>query len=570
MIGLKLSNKWSDSRWIRLAAAAALNALVLAFILLIVNVGFESNDDLTLAAFVDGQMSAPDAHIPYINYLYGLLLKFIYDVFGRGVAWYTVAQYKFIFLSFTAVSFVLYERLRFWQGSLVSIVLLLFFGVDAYTIISYTKTAGICAVGGMLLISYSMAAVKEKGWRTGMLSFGVLLCLVGFMLRPMEFLPCFAIMAVLSMAWLYGLIFEHKDSIKHKLRSLIRYALPFVLMLSLCAGLYLFNEAAWAKEPWSFYHEFDAKRVDCVDFGRPEYAEMAEGYESLGLSETAVKIFRDSSYFDTEVFSGETLDGISHLRDEIYSSPSIGECLGRFLDDCLLGFFRNLHVYGFLIILALWLCAGEHGLKNWLSMAGIAGIFGLMYLYLIYRGRYLVDRVDLPLFFAMAASIAYMLSAEKLQKEKSLAAVLLILSIACSYYLTRDVYRSNVSYHNPESRAAVEKLLADEEHIYLAKVDAVDDRVYSPLEPAAQGYWDKILYLGGWTMNHPAIMSTLAEAGIENPYRDCVNNNMVYIIDNDIELTLSYIREYYAPDAQAEPVEPMSAETGLNIYRIVG
>ena len=39
MIGLKLSNKWSDSRWLRLAAAAALNAVVLAFILLIVNVG---------------------------------------------------------------------------------------------------------------------------------------------------------------------------------------------------------------------------------------------------------------------------------------------------------------------------------------------------------------------------------------------------------------------------------------------------------------------------------------------------------------------------------------------------
>ena len=335
MIGLKLSQKWSDSRGLRLAAAALLNAVVLGFILLVVNVGFESNDDLVLSAFVDGQMSSPDAHIPYINYLYGLLLKFVYDVFGRGVAWYTVAQYALLFSSFTAVSFVLFERLRFWQASLVSIIMLLFFGVDAYTIISYTKTAGICAVGGMLLISYAMAAVKEKGWRIGMAAFGVLLCLVGFMLRPMEFLPCFALMTVLSMAWLYSLIFEHKDSIKNKFGSFLRYALPFVLMLVLCAGLYAFNEAAWSKEPWSFYHEFDAKRVDCVDFGRPEYGEMAEGYESLGLSETAVKIFRDSSYFDPDVFSGETLDGISCLRDEIYSTPSIG---GLFQEPACLWF----------------------------------------------------------------------------------------------------------------------------------------------------------------------------------------------------------------------------------------
>jgi len=341
-------------------------------------------------------------------------------------------------------------------------------------------------------------------------------------------------------------------------------------MLCLCLGLYAFNEAAWSKEPYSFYHEYDAARVACVDFGRPDYGDMAEGYESLGLSENAVKLFQDSSYFDTQRFDMATLNSISALRDEIIPPPSIGECLGRFLDDCLLGFFRNLHVYGFLIILALWLAAGKHSLRDYLTLAGIAGLFGLMYLYLIYRGRYLVDRVDMPLFLALSACLAYMLDREKLQKEKSLAALLLLFSIGCSHYLTRDVYRSAVEYQNPESRAAVESLLLDEEHIFLAKVDAVDDRIYSPLEPAAQGYWDRIFYLGGWTMNHPAIMESLAENGVENPYRDCVNNNKVYIIDNNIELTLAFIREYYAPEAEAEPVQPLSAETGMNIYRIVG
>lgn len=566
----KLTDKWNENRILRLLAAALLNAVVLAFILLIVNVGYESNDDLTLAAFVDGQMSNPDAHIPYINYLYGLGLKFVYDVFGREVAWYAIGQYMFIFLSFTAISFVLYERLRFWQGSVLTVVLLLFFGVDAYTIISYTKTAGICAVGGMLLLVYAMESLREKGWRIGLSVFGLLLCLVGFMLRPMEFLPCFGLMAVFCLRWLYGLLFAEKGGVKQKLIKLGRFALPFVLVCCLCAGLYVFNEAAWSKEPWAFYHEYDASRVDCVDFGRPEYAEMEQGYSSLGMTENAVSLFRDSSYFDTEVFSRENLDAISAMRDEIYAPLSIGECLGRFLDDCLLGFFRNLHVYGFLMALAFWLCAGEHKLRDFLSLAGLAGLFALMYLYLIYRGRYLVDRVDMPLFLAMAAALCYMLDAEKMQKEKSLAALLLLLSIGCSHYLTRDVYRGAVQYHDPASRAAVERLLEDKEHIYLAKVDAVDDRIYSPLEPAAQGYWDRVFYLGGWTMNHPAIMATLADYGVENPYRDAVGNNKVYIIDNDIELTLGYIREYYAPAAEAERIEELSDETGMNIYRIIG
>ena len=60
----KITDKWNDSRLFRALGALLLNAVVLAFIVLIVNVGYESNDDLTLAAFVDGQMANSNAHIP--------------------------------------------------------------------------------------------------------------------------------------------------------------------------------------------------------------------------------------------------------------------------------------------------------------------------------------------------------------------------------------------------------------------------------------------------------------------------------------------------------------------------
>ncbi|MBQ2960368.1 MAG: hypothetical protein IJE09_03995 [Oscillospiraceae bacterium] len=566
----KLNSKWNESRLFRLLAALLLNAIVLGFIVLIVNVGFESNDDLTLAAFVDGQMSKPDAHIPYINYLYGLVLKFIYDVFGRGMPWYTIAQYKFILLSFTAVSFVLFERLRFWQGAVLSVILLLFFGVDVYTIISYTKTAGLCAVGGMLLLTHAMGDVKERGWRIGLCVAGIILCLVGFMLRPLEFLPCFGIMAVLSLRWFYGLIFIEKAAVKLKIRRFLHYALPFVLVLVLCAGLYAFDEAAWSKEPWSVYHDYDAQRVAYSDYGRPQYHEMPEAYEALGLSETSVRLLFGGNYFDTEVFTGDLMDSISAVRDEVFPPPGLGECLGIFLDQCLMGFFRNLHVYGFLIVLAFWLAAGEHKLRDWLTVAGTFGLFALMYFYLIYRGRYLIDRVDVALFMALAACMIYMLNPDKLQREKTLAAFLLLFAIGASYYLNRGAYRSQGEYIDRETRSVVETLLDDEEHVYLAKLDTVSDRIYSsPFETPLPGYWDKIVLLGGFDPNHPAIMENLKNYGVENPYRDIVNNNKVYIIEDDIDLTLSHIHEFYDADAYAQLVEPMSSDTGLMIYRIL-
>ena len=47
-----------------------------------------------------------------------------------------------------------------------------------------------------------------------------------------------------------------------------------------------------------------------------------------------------------------------------------------------------------------------------------------------------------------------------------------------------------------------------------------------------------------------------------------IGNARVRLIDNDVERTLAYLRKYYDPDAWAEPVEPLSTETGLKVYRI--
>ena len=120
-----------------------------------------------------------------------------------------------------------------------------------------------------------------------------------------------------------------------------------------------------------------------------------------------------------------------------------------------------------------------------------------------------------------------------------------------------------------EKRAAVETILRDEKHVYLAKLDTVDDAIWSPFEPVGQGYWDRIVLLGGFDCNHPTIMANLAQYDVENPYRDCIGNNKVYLIEDDIELTLQYLHEHYDKNARTEPVEPLSTETGLAIYRIL-
>jgi hypothetical protein len=110
--------------------------------------------------------------------------------------------------------------------------------------------------------------------------------------------------------------------------------------------------------------------------------------------------------------------------------------------------------------------------------------------------------------------------------------------------------------------------LEDEDRLYLVKIWAVDHVLYTPLETPPARYAEKLLLLGGWSMGHPEIKAILDEWGLENPYHDMVNREDVYLIDHDIERTVAYLRGSYFPDAWAEPVQPLSKETGYQIYRI--
>ena len=295
----------------------------------------------------------------------------------------------------------------------------------------------------------------------------------------------------------------------------------------------------------------------------------AEAYDALGLSEADVQLAYDSNYFDPEVFSAETMRAITEARDTLFPHPSMGECVGLFLDKAIPGFFVNLHIYGFLLILALWLAAGEHNFRDWLCLGFEGALFCAAYLYLIWRGRYLVDRVDLGLLLCAAAVLALMLDAEKLRRERLLTVLVLLAAVGTSHYLMREWYRAAPAEDKSEIRAAYERLLADEDPVYLAKLDAVTDGLWSPFGPYGKGYWDKIVLLGGFDCLHPTIMENLAQYGVENPFRDCVGNPKVYLIEDNIDLTLQYIREHYDPKATAKRIEPLSTETGLDIYRIL-
>ena len=67
-------------------------------------------------------------------------------------------------------------------------------------------------------------------------------------------------------------------------------------------------------------------------------------------------------------------------------------------------------------------------------------------------------------------------------------------------------------------------------------------------------------------MENPIWKAKLAEYNIENPYRDLINKEHVYLVDHKIDLTLQYIREYYNENVEAEKLQDNGR---WPVYRLV-
>ena len=225
---MTLKEKWNSGAKLRLLGAVLLNALVLACMLVFIQPGFESNDDQTLAAFVDGQMAVKDAHIPYMNYVLTNLLKGLY-LLGDTLPWFTILQYVLLFAGFTALTLIMFERLRAWQGAVLTVMALVLIGVDSYTCISYTKTAAVCTIAGLALMLHAME-FRAKGRRALPVILGGVLAIFGAMLRFMEFLPCAALMSVLGLRYIWGVLAD--KGIEKKLAAIVCNALPFAAELA--------------------------------------------------------------------------------------------------------------------------------------------------------------------------------------------------------------------------------------------------------------------------------------------------------------------------------------------------
>lgn len=316
----------------------------------------------------------------------------------------------------------------------------------------------------------------------------------------------------------------------------------------------------------------EAANIPDYHKGLNSYERMPEVYEALNISPEVLDMASGSyqGFDDPEIWTTEVCRQVTEARDSLGAYPNLGEMLKTYA-GCW-GRFLNYHfIWGVIGLGLLWLVLAKHDQYKITVLMGQLLVFSCLYLLFIWLDRYMVSRVDIGMFMALSASLLWQLGETKPGRwRQGLCLLLALLAVPmCACRLRQNLsgdqeYQQGIDY----SKWQIQRFIEDE-HLFLVGTSALNLYLYSPLEPMPEGYRDSLYFSGGWVVRHPQVMALLAEYGLENPYRDAVNNERVYLIPNNINTTIKYIHDYYDSEARAEIVQDLSSEFGVNIYRIV-
>lgn len=543
----------------KISVALISNLLILGAMAAFMRPSFETNDDIVFAELGSGLRGVKDAHLVFQNYGLGMIYRFLYGVTGR-LPWYTIVQYMILFAAFTVVTYVLISRLGEISGLCLFVILACGFGYEGYIHLQFTKTAGIAAAAAVFLLLYLLEQEKYSWWG---IAGGILLAVIAYMYREDQFWASCGLMAGAGLLFLFDL----RKYRNKKLRRLGICVLTFGVLLLSVFGVDRWDSSKYRSAEWKEYQEFNQLRSELLDYGFPDYDSNQEIYEEVGISREAYELYKSWNFNDTEKFDTEVMKKLVDLKQKRpLTIRTVTAFLRRFPSDLL----RMPMFYSFAVFAVLWLLCGKKDVFSVISVLSECLLLVAVYFYLYYQGRYMVNRVDVGLWFSVCLVMLWIFSSGEVRYMNTKVSVLLcMICVALGQFMMYKDWRlatSSIPEARVSQRAVLETIGTDKEHVYLARSGMLSEIVcYGPFDRMPENLLDNVYWFGGWECRTPGYTRAMEAHGIINPYRDVVNNENIYLVDDNIDLTLKYIRQYYAENAQAVFVKTIG---NVDVYQI--
>lgn len=543
----------------KISVALISNLLILGAMAAFMRPSFETNDDIVFAELGSGLRGVKDAHLVFQNYGLGMIYRLLYGVTGR-LPWYTIVQYMILFAAFTVVTYVLISRLGEISGLCLFVILACGFGYEGYIHLQFTKTAGIAAAAAVFLLLYLLEQEKYSWWG---IAGGILLAVIAYMYREDQFWASCGLMAGAGLLFLFDL----RKYRNKKLRRLGICVLTFGVLLLSVFGVDRWDSSKYRSAEWKEYQEFNQLRSELLDYGFPDYDSNQEIYEELGISREAYELYKSWNFNDTEKFDTKVMKKLVDLKQKrSLTIRTVTAFIRRFPSDLL----RMPMFYFFAVFALFWILCGKKDVCSVISVLAECLLLVAVYFYLYYQGRYMVNRVDVGLWFSACLVMLWIFSSGEVRYMNTKVSVLLcMICVVLGQFMMYKDWRlatSSIPEARVSQRAVLETIGTDKEHTYLAKSGMLSEIVcYGPFDRMPENLLDNVYWFGGWECRTPGYTRAMEVHGIINPYRDVVNNENIYLVDDNIDLTIKYIRQYYAENAEAVFVKTIG---NVDVYQI--
>lgn len=532
------------SRKIDLLWALALNVLCLAFFACFYEMIQEANDDLAISFLLEGAYGQHSEYVVYQNIIWARFVVFLNKLIPQ-VKWYMVIMFAMLFTNFVGIAYAFFRMLGRKLGFLVNAILVFYCGYNTYVIFQYSRVAAVVTAGGVLLIFYALehALCKKEKWM--LIVLGGVLAVWGSMIRfPVFGMAVLITGGCLGLHKVWTLFREKKDG---WLKEIGTYIAVFGTVGVLSLGCYLYDSNQYSSdEYWAEYVEYNKVRTELWDYGFPDYNENIWLYLSMGLSPNDDAFYR-SWNVDADHF---TMDALYTLVD---AKPEKEFVLLSFL-EVFPRLFEQYNVYTMFIILALVAI----GLKRKNLYFGLYGYLVVMVLEAIfmYLGRCGFSRIDCGMWMAALLALAYGVSDSlKVFKDISWKWVAII---AVSAIVLSNAHIPQAGYEMSGKIASTkeeyEYISNDKEHLYI--VLSFAPSVYYGFdywEPCEVGELSNVYNSFGWEQRMKVKDAILENYGIENIYKDSINNDTVYFVAGpQKDMLEAYVQQHYDAEARLE------------------
>lgn len=556
--------------WFEIVGTTVFLTVVICVVSFLFGYTHRTNDDVLLRSIVSGNYTgSPDAHLIYMLYPLGLLLKGFYTIAGT-VSWYdlfVVALHYFCWWLIVVRIAAVFERRRHKAAAVVSgFCLLLILDLSYVVMNQYTILAGVCGATAVLWMVLLDASKKEGLWME--LSVIVLLMTFALWIRKEVF---FMALPIGGCILLYQWICHFREP-DFKTRWLKMQGILVGLVLGIGGLSLLADSMAYRDSRWQYFKQYNEARTEIFDYyGLAPYRSFQEKYREEGIEAADYEVLNSMSLALLPSLDAGQMSRLAEMakahREEqeqyynVYRKTMYSVC-----DELFAGGVQPVGM-ALTVACAALLTALFIGRRG----AGMAGVLAALAYEAVFTGYFLwrnrfPERVSFGLFFMLLLFFTGLFlkefcpPGEKTEKAEKTAQWQNWLLLAGIVFVLGNVgiYRyRQVSDELQESRQGMEQwhrienyAMEHSDSVYLVKSN-IAGLWGDEMSLKNQSEPQNILLLGTWGYASPLYRLRSENLGLDGIGQAVVEKDKVYVIQLKKEGT-EWLTDYYAGQGYAD------------------